>query len=117
MLPLNPQTPNAIASKSDGLFTFGEQKQRLATKEVAVALGIGDKQVYALVESGWLLASPINDAEKTKRESKRIERFSVVAFWRERSLEANGIELPFAQTAQVIWWRNELRKRKGLKPL
>jgi hypothetical protein len=106
----------------DGLFEYGASKQQLTVQEVAKGLGITPRHVLDLIDSGELLAAPINDqldqsairnSQSAIRLHRRISRFSVVAFHNER-LASEGQPILFRQTPQVIAWRNHLRATRGL---
>lgn len=114
---------------SDGLFDLRPEKKHLTVAEVAEALSISEAHVRNLLEEGALLAVPVNDSlsiqgrsgngvkgrETQARLHRRVLRFSAVGWWRENQLIEGNPELPFAQTAEVIWWREQLRAKRGNK--
>ncbi|HEX7861040.1 MAG TPA: MerR family transcriptional regulator [Verrucomicrobiae bacterium] len=112
--PSNKPTPDQF--EFDGLFLFSQAKQNLTIQEVAAALGVRDTIVRDYLDEGLLVSGAINDKQTVVREHQRIARFSVVAFWRERLAE-KGNEPPFHQSPQVLWWREELRKKRSLPSL
>lgn len=111
-----PIQPEAI--ESDGVFSFGPLKQQLTIQDVASGLGVDERHVRNLLESGELLDASINSAPEKERlrTHVRIARSSVCAFYYERLAE-KGHPIPFKQTPEIVWWRNELRRRRGLPAL
>lgn len=97
----------------DGVFVFSQGKQNLTIREVAAGVGISERQVRDLLDTGVFVNASISDKPQTEvqRDHVRIARFSVVAWWRERQLE-KGIALPYRDTPEIAWWRDELRKQK-----
>lgn len=89
---------------------FLHQRPVLTVNEVAKAFAISEDHVRALADKGIFVAGGIEDGANSTRVHLRIERWSVIA-WRLNLLADQGQELPFKETPQVTWWRQELRDR------
>lgn len=89
---------------------FSHRRPVLTVTEVAAAFAMSDTHVRGLIETGTFVAAAINEDAPNNRVHLRIERWSVIA-WRLNLLADQGQELPFKETPQVTWWRQELRDR------
>lgn len=91
----------------------------VTAREVCEALDISRAQVRKFLELGlWLTAevglpSTVSGIQQNmgQRRSQRVLRFSIEA-WMLNQLEAQGSCPPHAETAEVTWWRHELKKRR-----
>lgn len=89
---------------------FTHHRPVLTLTEVAAAFAISIYQVRDLVDEGVIVAAGVHSHTTPGRVHLRIERWSVIA-WRLNLLADQGQELPFKETPQVTWWRQELRDR------
>ena len=72
--------------------------------------------MLAHLQEGLLYAAPINDQAEIIRAHRRIARFSVLAFYFEQ-LAGDGQLIPWRQTPEIIWWRNQIRAQRRQPPL
>jgi hypothetical protein len=103
------KTAEAIPQLETDLW-FPHQRPILMLQEVAEAFVMSEWKVRELVQEGIFVAAGINGLSNPTRVHLRIERWSVIA-WRLNLLADQGQELPFKETPQVTWWRQELRDR------
>jgi len=108
-LSLFMKTADVIPQLETDLW-FAHSRPVLTISEVARAFAMSENQVRAQVDQGVFVGAPINCESHLARVHLRIERWSVIA-WRLNLLADQGQELPFKETPQVTWWRQELRDR------
>lgn len=113
---MNPKA-NSDQLEFDGVFVFSQAKQQLTIQDVAAGLAISDDQVRLLLETGELVYASISLAPQSdrQRDHKRIARFSAVAWYRERLAEAGNDSVPYFESPEVKFWRQNLRQRKEPK--
>lgn len=84
----------------------------LTAPQVAKALGVSLQKVHDLIDAGAFLVVPIGDNPNAKRESLRIKRFTVEAWYVERQFEKDGVEVPYSNlNPEILYWRGQLRAR------
>ncbi len=115
---LNPNPPKNAAFKTTettlpAFIRLDPRRQLLPIKEIRLYLGCSEQHVRDLVESGWLMAFPIND-RPTVRQTLRINRFSLEG-WFLHQWQKQSAEVPFTVSSDAKWWADQLAKRPGTR--
>ena len=106
--------------EGDGMFDCMPADIKLISiRRAAKALGETSPQhVRDLIDEGLLKAGPINDKfEGTDKDGNtidprltmRIERYSVVGYWREMCRLTGEDDSPYVDMPDVTWWRLKIR--------
>ncbi|HOW64870.1 MAG TPA: helix-turn-helix domain-containing protein [Candidatus Paceibacterota bacterium] len=111
MTPTKPTSPTQAASTKLDLALFNHSRHLVEIQEAASALKISEQHVRDLIDRGDILAVPIGDHPNPRREHLRVVRYSVEAWYLERSAARNGISIPYRETEEVSYWRAQLRQR------
>lgn len=114
MRPAHEPSVKPNPKQFETTWLFPHCKEVVRIDEVARALAMCDEQVRAHIQEGNFLAAPINDQADAQRKHLRILRFSVEAWWLNK-LEDQGASPPFTPNPQVLWWRDELRRKWRVK--